>query len=325
MTASDWKELMGRLAAPFASTQFKIQVFNKERSRCYVVGVCDRVQVIERLNDVAPGEWSWEIVEESPREWMEREAGSWKKAAGFSVRGRLTIYGVSRDEEGMARDTDPDPMKSAASDALKRAATMFGVGMYLQHLEGEWLDYDAAGGKPLAAPSWAGEPMPTPQEARAKQGPKPSPSARPEGDATPRGLCPSHGVPFEHKTGARKDGSTFDFWGCPQFSLVEEGGRKRRQYCQERPPEEATDQQSAEEAEPNGGGHAGMLTVEEAVRLGACQMCGGPVSLAIIKVSSGSAWQERFRHLNGEPCAAGEGAPCGPLCDADKARFAVAG
>ena len=41
-----------------------------------------------------------------------------------------------------AQFTEGDRLKAAFSDALKRAAVKFGIGRYLYHLPGEWVEYD---------------------------------------------------------------------------------------------------------------------------------------------------------------------------------------
>lgn len=82
-----------------------------------------------RLDEVDPA-WSWEIINE------------WTRDNQAICAGRLTICGVSRDGVGMQPLTivsskdgkvleGTEPEKSAATDALKRAARLFGIGRYL--------------------------------------------------------------------------------------------------------------------------------------------------------------------------------------------------
>lgn len=92
-------------------------------------------QVVTRLNDVLGHDgWSFEI----------REHGA--DAKGIWVLGRLTCFrgtigpppiireqfGECQTNPGMA---DGDARKGAASDALKKAASLIGVGLYLAHKE----------------------------------------------------------------------------------------------------------------------------------------------------------------------------------------------
>jgi len=85
--------------------------------------------VIARLNEAFGGAWSFEVL---AHEVTETEA---------IVHGRLSAGGVTKTAFGgsdIARHRDSgksvsiaDDLKSAASDALKKAATLFGVGLHL--------------------------------------------------------------------------------------------------------------------------------------------------------------------------------------------------
>lgn len=73
--------------------------------------------------------------------------GGWSDAYtiinGKNVECTLTVFGVSKSDVGETNDGGfADPMKSAYSDALKRAAVKFGIGRYLYDMEMEWLPYD---------------------------------------------------------------------------------------------------------------------------------------------------------------------------------------
>ena len=76
--------------------------------------------ISNRLDDVDPS-WSLEILNQAIRD----------NQAIVTV--RLTVKGVSRDGVGMAviMEKGAEPEKSAATDALKRAARLFGIGRYL--------------------------------------------------------------------------------------------------------------------------------------------------------------------------------------------------
>lgn len=82
--------------------------------------------VTTRIEDVDP-EWTFEVLAMSTRDNQ------------VIVTARLTIKGVSRDGVGMAVILDKgvgEPEKSAATDALKRCARLFGIGRYLLELSG---------------------------------------------------------------------------------------------------------------------------------------------------------------------------------------------
>ncbi len=73
-----------------------------------------------------------------------------------------------------------DRMKSAYSDALKRAAVKFGIGRYLYRLPQQWVPYDAQKRRLVQTPTLP--PWAMPQQ--AKPAPKPQP-AKPVAQATP--------------------------------------------------------------------------------------------------------------------------------------------
>lgn len=114
-----------------------------------------------RLDEVDPA-WNWVIHRIETREVV-----GTRNEFKITVHGSLTIKGVTRDGIGQAitRQTKPKTVKetgevytdeansaekSAATDALKRAARMFGVGRYLLTTQkagiktkeqlGRWLD-----------------------------------------------------------------------------------------------------------------------------------------------------------------------------------------
>jgi hypothetical protein len=89
--------------------------------------------VIERLNEVLKGHWSFKILD---REIMQDEV---------FVLGELTAHGISHQQFGSASVTRNkedrsivsigDDLKAAASDCLKKCATQFGVGLHLYGLD----------------------------------------------------------------------------------------------------------------------------------------------------------------------------------------------
>ena len=85
--------------------------------------------VIQRLNDSFDGNWSFEIVE-----WTQLEDE-------VVVLGRITADGISKQQFGSSKVTRAkgsdvsisigDDLKSAASDAIKKCATLLGVALHL--------------------------------------------------------------------------------------------------------------------------------------------------------------------------------------------------
>ncbi|MCB2212105.1 RAD52 family DNA repair protein [bacterium] len=113
------------LASPFPPDQVKQRRGSFGKELAYI----EAHNVIARLNDALDGEWSFHIV-------------SWDAEPDeVIVRGRLTIGDTVREQFGGSkitrhRDTGEimnlaDDLKSAASDALKKCASLAGVALSL--------------------------------------------------------------------------------------------------------------------------------------------------------------------------------------------------
>lgn len=75
-----------------------------------------------------------------------------------TVKGRLTVLGVTREDIGEAGEGNLGTLKAASSDALKRCAVQFGIGRYLYDLPKQWVDWDDARRQPKTTPElpdWA--------------------------------------------------------------------------------------------------------------------------------------------------------------------------
>ena len=96
--------------------------------------------ITNRLDDIDPS-WTWELVSEYTRDNQ------------CIAVGRMTVCGVSRDGVGMQplQITKKDgtiidgtePEKSAITDALKRAARLFGIGRYILEMGRAVTDYSS--------------------------------------------------------------------------------------------------------------------------------------------------------------------------------------
>lgn len=124
LTAEDIK----LLSEPFDEKTIgvKVQSFNKERTRAMLVCYIQHTDVYARLDQVDAA-WKAEVTD--------------TQFLGEScfVRVRLTVKEVSRENAGEGGDP-----KSAISDAIKRAAMLFGVGRYLYDSETVWVPYNEA-------------------------------------------------------------------------------------------------------------------------------------------------------------------------------------
>ncbi len=115
-----------KLSAPFdeKTLGIKVQSLSKDRTKAMLVCYLQHTDVYVRLESVDPA-WASEIL-----------SVDWVQDACFT-RMRLTVQGTSRENVGEGGDP-----KSAASDAIKRCAMLFGVGRYLYDSETVWVPYN---------------------------------------------------------------------------------------------------------------------------------------------------------------------------------------
>ncbi|SMB93597.1 single-stranded DNA-binding protein DdrA [Deinococcus hopiensis] len=140
-------DVQKRLQAPFPAhlVGWKPQAFNKERTRALLLAYVDARAVQDRLDAICPDGWTFEI---------EVISGTTTP----TVKGRLTVLGVTREDIGEAGEGDYGTLKAASSDALKRCAVQFGIGRYLYDLPKQWADWNDAKREASPAPElpeWA--------------------------------------------------------------------------------------------------------------------------------------------------------------------------
>jgi len=109
------------LRQPFAPAEvrFKVQRVLGENKGATIVSYIDARSVIERLEAAAPADWQ--------DSYLEVQGG---------VLCRLTLGQVARCDVGWAADRSTDAgFKGCYSDAFKRAAVKFGVGLFLYAMD----------------------------------------------------------------------------------------------------------------------------------------------------------------------------------------------
>lgn len=131
------KTIREQLAAPFDihEVKWKPQAIKDGTGKAVMVCFVDARVVMERLDEVfGPDGWSTSY----------RVVGNSSVECTLSVRFPDTNTWVSKADVGGESDQkdDTDRMKSAYSDALKRAAVQFGIGRYLYRAGIVWVDYD---------------------------------------------------------------------------------------------------------------------------------------------------------------------------------------
>jgi hypothetical protein len=137
----EWREMLIAFAQPFDTMDFLPKAARGDTA--LALAFIDARDVQRRLNAVCGSEWSFDFDVLTP---------DCKK-----VKGKLTVRGVTRCDAGEASQED-EPLKSAVSDALKRAAVHFGIGQYLYYLPQVWADYDSQKRK------WKGTPRIDPRD-----------------------------------------------------------------------------------------------------------------------------------------------------------------
>ena len=84
--------------------------------------------IVQRLNDALAGDWSFRVLEHDVREGEVVVLGELR--AGDVVKQAFGGSEVTRTREGKVVSL-ADDLKSASTDALKKAATLMGVGMHV--------------------------------------------------------------------------------------------------------------------------------------------------------------------------------------------------
>ncbi|ANS03715.1 hypothetical protein [uncultured Mediterranean phage uvDeep-CGR2-KM23-C246] len=133
-------EILQQLAAPYSSEviHWRVGSTTKDNKRGMALAYIDARDVMDRLDEVVPGEWHNRFEEVAGR-----------------ITCLLTICGVTRSDG--AGDTAVEAEKGGLSDAFKRSAVMFGIGRYLYRLPSEWVALDAKKRimDPPVLPGWA--------------------------------------------------------------------------------------------------------------------------------------------------------------------------
>lgn len=116
-----------KLSEPFdeKTIGIKVQSYSKDETKAMLVAYVQHTDAYVRVEQVDPS-WSTQVLE------VKYHAPDY-----CTVRMRLTILGVSRDNVG-----DGSEEKGATSDAFKRCAMLFGVGRYLYDSETVWVPFN---------------------------------------------------------------------------------------------------------------------------------------------------------------------------------------
>lgn len=169
---ADPRAIAAMLATPFEVevVRFKAQVVTKDKKRAMAVPYVDARAMMDRLDAVVG---------------IERWQTAYAELAAGGVECRLSLFfdgdWVTKADAGSPAEQSEsgDRVKSAYSDAFKRAALAWGIARYLHRVSGQWVDYDPdkkqITGKPTL-PAWALPP-------RSASPPSPPPPVTPRDKA----------------------------------------------------------------------------------------------------------------------------------------------
>ena len=115
------------LEKPFEANQIKQREGNFGRMLDYIEGH----SVIQRLNDAFEATWSFEILEHQILENTDEVVVMGKLTAGDIVKCQFGSSKITRARESGEMISLADDLKAAGTDALKKCATMLGVGLHL--------------------------------------------------------------------------------------------------------------------------------------------------------------------------------------------------
>jgi hypothetical protein len=141
--------LSDRLAEPFAATEVRWKAQVVRGSRALTVAYVDARCVEDRLDHVFGVDGWQDTYQVLPN-----------NSVVCKLRVRVGTDWIEKSDVGSQSDQpdEGDRLKSAFSDALKRAAVKLGIGRYLYRLPQQWVDYDAQTRQLKATPAlpeWA--------------------------------------------------------------------------------------------------------------------------------------------------------------------------
>ena len=111
--------------------KWRVGATNQEKTKGIALAYLDSREVMKRLDDVCGlGGWQDKYVPVDN---------------GFICELSILIDGIWITKSNAAGYTQVEPVKGGASDALKRAASLWGIGRYLYYLPNSWVAIKPAG------------------------------------------------------------------------------------------------------------------------------------------------------------------------------------
>ena len=144
-TPSDIKEVIARLEVPFHHSVIVWRVMNSTKGkppRGQVIPYADQRAYTDRLNDLfTPAGWTRDYKVNTTANFQRGK--DQKTVAKIVITCELEIFGFgSHSATGEEWADDDNAATSAEAQAFKRACSCFGLGRYLYHFTGVWVDLD---------------------------------------------------------------------------------------------------------------------------------------------------------------------------------------
>ncbi len=158
-TAEQIKEFVALLEVPFDPRVIEWRVTNttkgSEQSRGQVIPYADQRAYTDRLNALfSPAGWTRKYTVHTSANFQ--RAKDQKTTAKVFVTCDLTIFGIgSHSATGEEWADDENAGTAAEAQAFKRSCACFGLGRYLYHFTGTWVDLDDRK-RPKTIPKLAG-------------------------------------------------------------------------------------------------------------------------------------------------------------------------
>lgn len=128
----DFESIRKKLEEPFEPSLIKYRPGNFGQTIAYIEGHA----VIKRLNEVFQSRWSFEIVEHQVNQTEAQVLGKLTCFNGAVTKMSFGGSKVKTNTESGEVVSIVDDLKAAATDALKKAASLLGVGLHLYEKEG---------------------------------------------------------------------------------------------------------------------------------------------------------------------------------------------
>lgn len=138
-------EMFEKLQAlfPVSEIKWKPQALTQDKKRAMVVAYLDARAIMRRLDDVC-GPFGWACqMRPAPNNQMSCAIGI-KHSVVYPGQDVPAVDWVWKEDVGGESEQEKvgDRTKAAASDAFKRAASMWGIGRYFWNMPRQWVDYD---------------------------------------------------------------------------------------------------------------------------------------------------------------------------------------